>query len=349
MSKKEKFPKEAVEKWEKEETIPGKDPKKYRFIGGKERYFFSYGLNTEKGWSLDLFKKDVDSLKLFEYIDKNDLDNFKKLVEDGADIEVYNDEWNKCTPLNHACREEKVEFVKYLIEKGANVNSIGRMDMSCIFDALTTGNLELVKILVNNGADINHKVQGESLLSFALSHGFEYVKFFRDLGLSVTDIDNEGKTPLGRAIDYNRSTEIIKFLIDNGADVNRKESYENLDDGDNEMTPLIASIRNGDYNIANYLIEKGADISILDSYGKCAYDYLDKEDFYDFDPNILLPPKKDKKLFKTEECGICMDDIEKDDAVIIYPCCHVFCKGCIGYLNKCALCKGDIQDKICGL
>ena len=61
--------------------------------------------------------------------------------------------------------------------------------------------------------------------------------------------------------------DVIKFLIDSGADVNVKDQFG--------WFPLhhAASLAILDVEILKYLIEKGADVNVLDDDGKTPFDY----------------------------------------------------------------------------
>ena len=78
---------------------------------------------------------------------KIDLQVIKELVEEGADIHVYNDQ-----PLEWAICEGHLDIVKFLVEKGANIHA--KNDFVFRW-AAAKGYLSLVKYLVNKGADIH--------------------------------------------------------------------------------------------------------------------------------------------------------------------------------------------------
>ena len=94
----------------------------------------------------------------------------------------------------------KTEVFKYLVEeKKVDVNvkdvSIGR---TVLFDVCMDGNLELVKILIENGADVNVKdVLGQTALFNACENGNrELLEYMIKHGADVNVADKEGKTLL---------------------------------------------------------------------------------------------------------------------------------------------------------
>ena len=119
----------------------------------------------------------------------------KLLIEKGARLDVV-DKFHD-TPLDHAINpfkktESKYELIKLLIDKGAPINGTEESDPS-IFCAIGTGENKALKILIQNGADVNI-------------------------------FDRPGQTPLMQAID-SQNVEGFKILIMNGADINKKSKY----------------------------------------------------------------------------------------------------------------------------
>ena len=67
-------------------------------------------------------------------------------------------------------------------------------------------------------------------------------------------------TPLFYAAKANKDLRIVRCLVSNGANVNKKV-YD-------ELTPLHASASKGVLSIIRYLVEQNADINSLDSKGE---------------------------------------------------------------------------------
>jgi len=59
--------------------------------------------------------------------------------------------------LNNAARCDKTDFVTYLIENGADVNSKNKQSRSAIHWAAYNNNVDMVKLMIKNGADVNQK------------------------------------------------------------------------------------------------------------------------------------------------------------------------------------------------
>ena len=59
--------------------------------------------------------------------------------------------------LLKASYKGRLEIVKYLVVKGANVNAKDHYDSTALMMASRRNNLEIVKYLVRNGANVNAK------------------------------------------------------------------------------------------------------------------------------------------------------------------------------------------------
>ena len=82
----------------------------------------------------------------------NDFDRVKFLVEKGADVNKPDPQgW---TPLQNAARQRKDEMIKTLIELGADVNRPDDSGMTPLVAAAMRDHVPSIKVLLENGADI---------------------------------------------------------------------------------------------------------------------------------------------------------------------------------------------------
>ena len=96
----------------------------------------------------------------------------------GADVNAKDD--NGETALMRACANGKLEIVKYLISKGADVNAkitVGpHKGLTALIGASMRGHLEVVKYLVSKGADVNAKSDsGMTALNVAKTNAIKEV------------------------------------------------------------------------------------------------------------------------------------------------------------------------------
>ena len=93
------------------------------------------------------------------------------LLNHGAQIERGGD--NGSTPLMIAASANKVDTVRLLLEKGANVNAKSASgDTALAYAVIRGASEELLKTLINSGANVNDKNSaGDSLLNLATKKG----------------------------------------------------------------------------------------------------------------------------------------------------------------------------------
>jgi len=158
------------------------------------------------------------------------------------------------TPLLAAVRVGNFELIKLLVNKGADVNLHGHSNETALMAAAKHGDINMVRFLIKKGAKVKSLVKyWGSAMSVASNEGhIEIVKYLHSNGADIDSRVAHVGTPLIEAAE-NGHVEIVKFLINNGADVNKKEAHIG--------TPLICAAKGGQLDVVKCLIEKGADLS----------------------------------------------------------------------------------------
>jgi ankyrin repeat protein len=195
-------------------------------------------------------KDDVD---VFPYLEaavaRDDFDTVKCLVEQGANITRTSIQTFHLDRIEHIwCVDNvltsarSVRMAEYLINHGANINQgSGMFYETLLWKAALAGDFEIVKFCVRNGANINetyHGWAGEGMVaSTALEVACEHS------GPNTLDCgDAKSSRP-----EY---VKIIKFLVANGALVNRPYSYEDA--------ALAGAVRAKNKEVAKFLLKHGA-------------------------------------------------------------------------------------------
>merc|ERR1711925_36494 len=93
------------------------------------------------------------------------------LVRNNADVNAYST--NVCSALHWASLNGNLEIIKILIYHGANVNSvIEENGFSPLHEAVEAGHFEVCKYLIAHGANINTKTKnGHSVYDLAIANG----------------------------------------------------------------------------------------------------------------------------------------------------------------------------------
>jgi len=171
-----------------------------------------------------------------------DLDFVKECLERGMDINARA-QISSATPLDAAIYGGHKPIFDYLILNGSDVNAIGYEDGTMLMAAANQGQAEMLKILLENGADPNiaSPVTGETPLHAATAKGFakdtlECVKLLLEAGANPNkkaksevstatyyrDIKVVGETPLHLAAAFG-SKEMIEVLLQYNADPSLKD------------------------------------------------------------------------------------------------------------------------------
>jgi ankyrin repeat protein len=100
-----------------------------------------------------LVKDPVDVHKIAVYFIRKDTDAFKKLIDQGFDVNARESGDFGSPLLHNTIRYDNMEAFDYLIEKGADINATDNINYSPLIEAVVDGKLEFGKKLVEMGAD----------------------------------------------------------------------------------------------------------------------------------------------------------------------------------------------------
>lgn len=201
--------------------------------------------------------------KALEYaIEKNDASTVEAIVETMLGEERCEKIVYK--ELCRVCKDSDVslDMIKALTKHIA-FNSLVRP----LIYVIRKNRFDLVQHLVcEEYADVNGNYKGSSPLHKAAFYGnSEICKFLIDEGADV-DMIPYRTSALYIAVsrgEYNT----VNLLIEEGADVNLATNWPS------KKTPLIRAVENGDFDTIKLLLEASADVEAKDGDGKTAFDY----------------------------------------------------------------------------
>jgi len=101
------------------------------------------------------------------------------------------------TPLGYADSKKYKEAVRMLLKEKSDLKT-GTLSLPLVFLAVETGDMEIFRLLVDAGIDLNEKVNG---------------------------YDNTNDVSLLMCAVKNGNNDIVRFLLEKGADVNYPDSY----------------------------------------------------------------------------------------------------------------------------
>ncbi|MCK9337550.1 MAG: ankyrin repeat domain-containing protein [Arcobacteraceae bacterium] len=212
---------------------------------------------------------------------------------------------NGQSAIFEAVLSENTQIPKYMIEQGLDVSISDKNRQNALFNAVILGskNIEVIELLIKNGARLNQKDKDDRTLLdeilyilsltldlFAKVEGkYKLVRRDRnylaltssliEMGLAVDRTDKDGKTLLFKEV-MRKNYETLDFLLGAGIDINAVDK--------NGKTVLFYSILEGYDNIEmiDYLLKNGADINKLDSEENTIVDDLIE---------MILVQRQDKK------------------------------------------------------
>lgn len=181
------------------------------------------------------------------------------------------------TPLMIAAGNDKVEALKYLLERGADAAKTNNYGFTALMIAAEAGSVECVKALLEI-VDCDVNAQNHVGVN-ALMIGIKYSEIV-ELLINVTDLsqeDGNGENLLHYACAFG-SIEIVRMLLDkNSFDINKQNNRGE--------TVVHHAIFGKKFDITDYLIEKGADLGIIGEEELSGYHYIvirdDSETFID--------------------------------------------------------------------
>ncbi len=154
----------------------------------------------------------------------DDIEFAKFLILKGADVNIKAD--NGFTPLNFAAAsgyDYSTKMIKLLLKNGANPNSCNNLQ-SPLIGASRNGYYEIVKLLVENGADVN-LADGGKATALLCANDVKITKYLIDKGANVKAKNIDGRTVLMhvvccREMNTTEKNELISLLIEKGVEIN---------------------------------------------------------------------------------------------------------------------------------
>ena len=225
--------------------------------------------------------------------------------------------------LLDAVEAKNIDEIRRLANTGADL-------IPGMFRAVYNEDLEITRLLIDLGADVNYLDNRPFFLFIAVMKGNkDMVNLLLDRGADVDEQNRHGQTALVRAI-QDKHVDIVRILLNRGADVNGRDFQEN--------TPLIWACSGTPPNkdIVELLLERGADKTLRDGRGKTVFDRISPGEIrtlvetYGERPasNTGLPdrlPEELKAELEDLECPICSELFFQPTTL---PCGHTLCKGC---------------------
>ncbi|KAG8552328.1 hypothetical protein GDO81_004477 [Engystomops pustulosus] len=218
--------------------------------------------------------------QLLEAAKAGDLETVKKLCNSQT-VNCRDVEGRQSTPLHFAAGYNRVAVVEYLLEHGADVHAKDKGGLVPLHNACSYGHYEVAELLVKHGAVINvadlwkftplHEAAAKGkyeICKLLLQHGADSTKKNRD-GNTALDLVKDGDTDIQ---DLLRGDAALLDAAKRGcvARVKKLCTVENVNCRDTQgrhSTPLHLAAGYNNLEVAEYLLQHGADVNAQDKGG----------------------------------------------------------------------------------
>jgi ankyrin repeat protein len=230
-----------------------------------------------------------DSNAIVTSIDNNDTKKFKKVIDNGFNINsiIKTDNYIEYTPLLYAIENNKIDIVRLLIENNVNMELCYILG-SPLTQAADKNLIDIVRLLVENGTNVNNYyrtsgnelIEGKSALYCAtINFNFEMYDYLIKHGANVNGgrgaegdnvlimlIGNYPQNDPRNILDRDKIIRMIYKLIDDGINLNYQFWYGNA---------LTTAADRNDIEIMEILLKNGACLSMhIEQHNMSTYDFI---------------------------------------------------------------------------
>ncbi|XP_065336836.1 putative ankyrin repeat protein RF_0381 [Cloeon dipterum] len=221
-----------------------------------------------------------------------DLEALQTWIDLGGDLNVVDNE--RLTALHIAAKRGHLQFVKMLLayqaevarnpdigegsvgsalKEDVRVNTCDNRGRTPLHLAAESGNVDLVKLLIENDADLTlTNIQGKNALHFAIKDEKVLRLMNEKNGSLVKQRLKDGNTSLHLALESNNVGDdgIIRWILEQGnIDLNAKNDF-----GD---TPLILACKRMKWSVSEMLLTRNVEVNVSNKKGKTAMHYAAKK------------------------------------------------------------------------
>ena len=150
----------------------------------------------------------------------------EKILEKGAKLNLI--DVGEYLPICQAIKCHSLSLIKFLVEKGAQIKIYDRNNNTPLIYAILEGDILIIQYFIDSGIDVNYSYNNQLPLEIAIRWSrLEVVKLLvkngANIDKNITDYYGKEISILGYAIQYNE-VEIVDYLISQGAKLNFKNS-----------------------------------------------------------------------------------------------------------------------------
>jgi len=173
--------------------------------------------------------------------------------------------------LSTAAARGNEEMVRFLLDAGADVNAQAECEWTALIEAISKRNNAITGILMDAGADVNARGNGgfhKTPLGIAIENRqMDVIELLLRAGANVEARDEHGRTMLIQKA--REDLEAIRILLEIGADIDARD-----DNGRTALISVFTTHGYGDYTEnVRFLVNAGVDLDTRDKDGETALMY----------------------------------------------------------------------------
>jgi ankyrin repeat protein len=160
------------------------------------------------------------------------------------------------TCLNEAADHGHIEIVKYLLDRGADIETPSVGGWSPLLSAAESGHSDIVKLLLDRGAIRDKRTEDEftALYASCQKGHINTVRLLLDRGgRAELNVGNKHAWMPVHVAAFNGHTEIVQLLIESGCDIHGASNIG--------QTPLHLSSKKGHVGVMQLLNDNGAELN----------------------------------------------------------------------------------------
>lgn len=211
-------------------------------------------------------------------------------------------------PIHVACEFGFFDGVKH-IYMNCGPKSLVAMNNSLSLPLLVAaynGHLDIIKYFKDIGVNIlDVDCNGLNALHYACAGGQALVaKYLIENGINIDRTGHDSDTPILYAA-QNGNLETVKLLVESGSNKYRQKNAK--------RSPLIEAAKFGHVDVIKYFVSKGADINMRNSSGECVYNVATDQENFDVIKYLVKEQSMSLPKYKVQQMlsrSLCRGDIE---------------------------------------
>jgi ankyrin repeat protein len=203
---------------------------------------------------LEIFVVNISSISLLMVVQEGHIEMFDWMMQNDKNLIFYEIDDKGSTYLHVAAQSGYVNIVKLLINGGADIEKRGYLYKTPLFESLLHEQEDVTKFLIENGADFTKRFQGETPLHIASSYrsNLSLVKFLINRGADIDSLNDNNETSLYLALKHGYprlSLSIFSYLVkETNCDINLGKSL------------LVLAFEINDQNLVKFFLTKGVHV-----------------------------------------------------------------------------------------